>query len=224
MHRTMTRIAALATFTAMTATASSATLAYSSFDTGDEGWIAQQGPAGAPYAVHWNPSGGVPTGNINYWDQTSYNPEWFSASASFIGSGDFSQAVNNGGVSFDWATDLGSAAQMVQVAFTGGYQGGSILWAETVASVGTGWANYDFSFDSTTLWMLEANSTTTIATMADMTGVLSATDGLFITADTVDGMDGSCWLDNPMIHSVPAPGALALLGLASIVGARRRRN
>ena len=72
--------------------------------------------------------------------------------------------------------------------------------------------------------MLEANSTTTIATMADMTGVLSATDGLFITADTVDGMDGSCWLDNPMIHSVPAPGALALLGLASIVGARRRRN
>jgi MYXO-CTERM domain-containing protein len=37
-------------------------------------------------------------------------------------------------------------------------------------------------------------------------------------------MDGTAWLDNPMIYSVPAPGAFALLGLASIVGARRRRD
>ena len=227
MTRTTTLIAALATLTAVSATASATTLAYSSFDTGDEGWTAQQGPAGSPYAVNWNPTGGVPTGNINYWDQTSYDAEWFSASASFLGGGDFSSAVNNGGVSFDWAADLGSAAQMVQIAFTMGsnQSSGAVLWADAVATVDGHWYHYDFGFDPSTTWMIQiVGNPPAVATASDLNNVLSAVDGMFITADTVDGMDGNVWLDNPLIYSVPAPGAFALFGLASIVGARRRRG
>jgi hypothetical protein len=226
MTRNTTLIAALTVLTAVSATASAATLAYSSFDTGDEGWTAQQGPAGSPHAVNWNSTGGVPAGNINYWDQTSYDAEWFSASASFLGGGDFSSAVNNGGVSFDWAADLGSAAQMLQIAFTMGsnQSGATVLWADAIATVDSHWYHYDFGFDSGTTWMIQSGGNpATIATTSDLTNVLSAVDGMFITADTMDGMDGTAWLDNPMIYSVPAPGAFALLGLASIVGARRRR-
>ncbi len=222
---TTAMIAALAVLSTLSATASAATLAISTFDTGDEGWISQRGPTGSPYTVNWNPTGGVPTGHINYWDHTSYDYEFFSASSSFLGSGDFSQAAGNGGVSFDWGTDMGSASQMLQIAFTSTYLGSTVLWTETPATIGPGWTNYDFAFDSTASWMIEINGAPVgAATSADISGVLAVVNGMFITADTVDGMDGNCWLDNPMIYSVPAPGAFALLGLAGIAGTRRRRR
>ncbi len=227
MTRNTTLIAVLTMLTAVSTTASAATLAYSSFDTGDEGWTAQQGPAGSPYAVTWSSTGGVPTGNINYWDRTNYDEEWFSASASFLGGGNFSSAVNNGGVSFDWAADLGPTTQIVQVAFTMNYtpNSGTVLWSDAIATVDGHWYHYDFGFDSATTWMIQSSGgPATVATTSDLINALSAVDGMFITADTVDGMDDNVWLDNPMIYSVPAPGALALLGLASIVGARRRRG
>ncbi|HCV23663.1 MAG TPA: hypothetical protein DGN59_09395 [Candidatus Latescibacteria bacterium] len=224
MNHTTTIIAAFATLTAITTTASAAVLAVSTFDTGDEGWIAQAGPTGTPYAVAWNPTGGVPTGHLEYQDATSQSAEWFSASASFLGAGDFSQAVGTGGVSFDWVTNVGSATQTVQIAFTGNYAGGSILWAELPELVAGGWANYDFAFNPTASWQIEIGPSSTLATMADISGVLSSVDGLFITGDTVVGMDGTCRLDNPTIYGVPAPGALALIGLASLLGTRRRRS
>ena len=204
-------------------TAASATLAYSSFDSGNEGWIAQQGPAGSPYNVTWNAAGGNSGGYITYWDQTSTDSEWFSASSSFLGGGDFSQAVNNGGVSFDWMADIGTGGQLVQIAFTT-IGGQSVLWAETVATVNGHWYHYDFSFDSSTAWMLQSSGNpATLATTSDLTDVLSSVGGMFVTGDTIDGMDGTCSLDNPMIYSIPAPGVLGLCGLASIVGMRRRR-
>lgn len=217
-------IAALATVAAISGAASGNTLAVSTFDTGDEGWIAQAGPLGTPYAVNWNPTGGVPSGHLGYQDATMQDYEWFSASSTFLGNGDFSQAVNNGGVSFDWSANIGMPGQNVQLAFVSNYAGGSILWTETTAQVGSGWSHYDFALDLTTTWLIEVGSSTVYATSADLAGVLSSVDGLYITADTLIGMDGSCWLDNPTIYSVPAPGAIALLGVASIVGTRRRRG
>lgn len=223
MTRNTTIFVTLATLTAMSSAASGGTLAFSSFDTGDEGWTAQAGPGAPQYTTNWNPTGGTPTGHIQYQDATSNDAEWFAASAGFLGNGDFSSAIGNGGVSFDWSADYAPSAVNVQIAFVGGNQ---ILWTETLASVGTGWNAYDFAFDLTTAWMMTDNNTNTTnaATTGDMYSVLSSVDGLYITGDILYGMDGTCSLDSPRIYSVPAPGALALLGVASIVGTRRRRQ
>jgi MYXO-CTERM domain-containing protein len=49
-----------------------------------------------------------------------------------------------------------------------------------------------------------------------------------ITGETWTGVSETTWLDNPRIWmkdvSVPAPGALALLGLSGLAGSRRRRS
>lgn len=228
MHRTTTIIAALATLTAISTSASAATLAMSTFDVGDEGWTAQRGPGATNYGVAWNAAGGNPTGHVQYYDQTNQDAEWFSAPTSFLGTTGFAQAVGNGGISFDWAADLGPGGSVnLQVAFTSTYAGGTVLFAEAPASINTGWNNYNFNFDSTTSWLLtpmNPGGNAVNATSADLTAVLSSLTGLYITGDIVVGFDGTCSLDNPTIYSVPAPGALALLSVAMIAGRRRRRS
>jgi len=227
-HKTIA-IAALTTLTAMSVTASATTLTSSSFGMGDEGWTAQAYISSPSSAVAWSAAGGAPDGYISYVDGTTQDSEFFSASSSYLintntGTNDFSQAVGNGGVSFDWGADLGTAPQTIMVVFVGGYMAGSGIWAEVTATVNGYWGSYDLAFDATTVWMFDAGFGPMVATTAELTGVLSSLDGMFITADTVPGLDGICMLDNPTIYTVPAPGAVALLGLASIVGGRRRRS
>ena len=82
-----------------------------------------------------------------------------------LGNGDFSSAIGNGGVSFDWSADYASGAVNVQIAFVDGNQ---ILWTETLASVGTGWNAYDFAFDPTTAWMMTDNTTSTTNSFSDV--------------------------------------------------------
>jgi hypothetical protein len=230
MNHIATITATLTTLVAVSATASaSVTLASSTFTTGDEGWMTHVGGGGASGAVDWSPAGGAPDGYISYDDVTSQGYEFFSAPSSYLvnvnnGTNDFSEAVGNGGVSFEWAATLGGAAQTLQVAFRSGYLAGSTIWADVPATANGQWGSYDLAFDATTLWMFDAGFGSSVATTVDLMGVLSSLDGMFITADTMPGMDGLCALDNPTIYSVPAPGAVVLLGLASIVGARRRRD
>jgi hypothetical protein len=67
---------------------------------------------------------------------------------------------------------------------------------------------------------------TTIMTPGDMTyfAVQSTTDviGSIVTSDPTGGSAGDLF-DNVDMYSLPAPGAIALLGLAGLIGTRRRR-
>ncbi|MDP7574263.1 MAG: hypothetical protein QF723_04055, partial [Phycisphaerales bacterium] len=64
-----------------------------------------------------------------------------------------------------------------------------------------------------------------LATMNEINSVLANVTGMDITGETWTGINETTWLDNPRIYmNVPAPGALALLGVASIIGSRRRRG
>jgi hypothetical protein len=223
MTRNATVFAAIATVTALGTATSASTLAFSSFANGNEGWSMQAGPGATNYNATWNAAGGTPDGHIQFWDTSISDAEFFMASSTFVGSGNFSSAVANGGVSFNWKTDFLPAGQTIQIAFDTTYAGGTILWAETTAVTGMAWNHYDFAFDTSVQWWSQSNGVQSLATMADLNGALASVSGLYITGDLLYGLDGTCSLDSPRIYSVPAPGALALLGVAAMLGTRRRK-
>ena len=226
MHRNTATIVALTTLTAMTALTAAATvdLAYSSYDVDFDGWQARDTLNGniTYYQPDWNAAGGMPTGHIEFHDITA-GGYVFEAPTQFTG--DFSAAIGNGGVSFDWMADMIQDGKRASVIFI---SNGVRLWTgsdpDPIAGI---WHSFNFNFDATGGWNVDygLGGGVQAATTADMYNVLSSVTRMDITGETWTGIVETTWLDNPRIYmSVPAPGALALLGLASLAGTGRRRR
>jgi hypothetical protein len=224
MHRNSTflGIAALALLST-SASAAITDLAISTFDTSVDGWTVRDTVNGnvSYYTPLWNAAGGMPTGHVQFSDVT---PGGYVFEASSAFSGDFSQAVTDGGVSFDWMADQIQDGKRASVIF---WRDNVRLWASSdpdpAADV---WHSFEFVFNMNVAWQIDYGSGGQLATMADLNYVLSGVSGMDITGETWTGMIETTWLDNPRIWTriVPAPGAIAMLGLAGIAGARRRRT
>jgi hypothetical protein len=218
-------LSALTALAAITSVANAATidLAYNPFDTGIDGWSVRDTVNGNVtfFSPSWNAAGGMPDGHLEFSDITP-GGYVFQGSQDFIG--DFSSAANIGGVSFDWK------ANQIQ----SGKRAGVILWRDGVRlstasdpdPAANVWHSFDFAFNMSSNWSVNYGSGSQTATMADVVYVLSNVTGMDITGETWTGMSETTWLDNPRLYTqdVPAPGALALLGVASIVGLGRRRR
>lgn len=75
------------------------------------------------------------------------------------------------------------------------------------------------------VWNFNGNSTLTHwgATFEDQLGVPNPSE-ISISLTYFDGVQYAAGLDNIELTAVPGPGALALLGVAGVVGRRRRRT
>ena len=140
-------------------------------------------------------------------------------------SGDFSAAVNNGGVSFDWMADMIQSGKRASVIFwSGNVRLSASSDPDPAANI---WHSFDFSFDTSVSWMINygAGGGSQLATMNEISSVLGNVTGMDITGETWTGISETTWLDNPRIYmQVPTPSALALMAVASCVGIRRRRR
>jgi MYXO-CTERM domain-containing protein len=221
-NHTLLGLAAL-TLLATTASAGIVDLAISTFDTDAEGWTVRDTVNGQVtyFNPSWNATGGVPTGNIEFSD---ISPGGYVFQAPDAFTGDFSLAVTNGGVAFDWMADQIQDGKRASVIL---WRNSARLWASSDPDPAAGvWHSFNFVFNMSVDWQIDYGSGAQQATMADLSYVLSDVTGMDITGETWTGMIETTWLDNPRIHArnVPAPGALALLGIASLAGTRRRRN
>jgi hypothetical protein len=219
----------LAVLTTVTTVASAATvdLAYSSFDVDQDGWRSRDALNGtiSYFPVDWNASGGMPTGHIEFADITQ-GGYVFEAPTQFTG--DFSMATGIGGVSFDWMADMIQDGKRASVIFT---SNAVRLWAGSNPDPAPGmWHSFNFNFDANAGWKVDfgQGAGAQAATISDIGLVLGNVTGMDITGETWTGVSETTWLDNPRIWmkdvSVPAPGALALLGLSGLAGSRRRRS
>jgi hypothetical protein len=223
----MSRIPTIAVLAALCSasltTAATIDLAYTPFDSGIEGWQVRDTVNNNVnyFTPDWLAAGGVPTGHLEFADVTP-GGYVFEAPDSF--EGDFSQAVsNNGGVSFNWKADMIQDGKRASVSF---YRGGARMWMVSDPDPTEGiWHSFNWTFAMATGWQINYGSGTQLATLGDMQYVLSDVTQMDISGETWTGVSETTWLDNPRIYmqDVPAPGALALLGLAAATGRRRRR-
>ena len=226
MQRTNGLLVALSTITAMTSFASAATvdLAYSPYDADQDGWQVRDrlNNVITYYQPDWNPSGGMPNGHLEFADITA-GGYGFEAPTQFTG--DFSAAYNNGGVSFDWMADMVQMGKRASVIL---WSGNTRIWASSNPDPAANiWHSFDFTFDTSVSWMVNygQGGASQLASMSDISSVLGNVTGMDITGETWTGISETTWLDNPRIYmQVPAPGGLALLGMAAIAGIRRRRH
>ncbi|MDG1838664.1 MAG: PEP-CTERM sorting domain-containing protein [Phycisphaerales bacterium] len=225
-----TTAAVLVVLTTVTSFASAATidLAYSSFDANHDGWQSRDTLNGTTsyFSVDWNATGGMPTGHIEFADITQ-GGYVFEAPTQFTG--DFSMATGVGGVSFDWMADMIQDGKRASVIFHS--SNGVRLWASSNPDPAAGiWHSFSFNFDANAGWKVDfaQGAGAQTATVNDISQVLGNVIGMDITGETWTGVSETTWLDNPRIWmrdaDAPAPGALALLGLAGIAGSRRRRR
>ncbi|MDG2422491.1 MAG: hypothetical protein P8M22_00780 [Phycisphaerales bacterium] len=214
-------------FAALAATAISAPamastyLAHSNYDNDVDSWKVRDNLSGnvTYFTPSWAPSGGVPTGHLEFADVT---PGGYLFEAPDHFHGDFSSAVGNGGIFFDWKADM----------IMDNKRPGVSLYRDGVRLIGLGsfglaesqWHHLDFAFDLSAGWLVDLGNGAQTATMADIQWVLEDVDDLRIVGETWTGVSETTWLDNPTIYTnVPAPGALALLVGAGLILPRRRR-
>jgi len=226
MSRISPTFAVLAALTTMTAASTAATvdLAHTPFDVDQDDWLVRDTVNGVVsyYMPDWKPSGGVPDGHLEFADVT---PGGYVFEAPVQFSGDFSAAVNNGGVSFDWMADMIQSGKRASVIFwSGNVRLSASSDPDPAANI---WHSFDFSFDTSVSWMINygAGGGSQLATMNEISSVLGNVTGMDITGETWTGISETTWLDNPRIYmQVPTPSALALMAVASCVGIRRRRR
>ncbi|MDY7107080.1 MAG: choice-of-anchor R domain-containing protein [Planctomycetota bacterium] len=142
----------------------------------------------------------------------------------------FNELINWDG-SLDWwiYTDAGGSPGSIYA--SGSAQNVNPVFDQTVGS----WDFYDFTFDfggggvavdaNTTYW-LALHAAADWSARDDLYWSASAANGSLIGHE--DYMNQGNWASNGNQHSfqlyeIPAPGALALLGLAGLAGTRRRR-
>lgn len=197
-------------------------VAHTGFDNGLEGWQVRDTLNGAVtyFTPTWMPNGGVPDGHMSFQDVT---PGGYIFEAPNAFHGDFSALVGTGGVFYDWGADHIMPDRRSSVSF---YNGSVRMWAASGQGLPTNvWTRFDFGFDLSAGWKVDYGSGAQTATLADLQYVLSNVTDMTISGETWTGIIETTWVDNPTIYrSIPAPGALALLGVAGILTGRRRQR
>ena len=117
----------------------------------------------------------------------------------------------------------GIGGELADVVLTGA--GMSIGINFGVQPVNGSWVSVSTLVDESADWMMinsfaSATLSDTDATMSDIQAVLADLDGFYIRGEYTNGGDASA-IDN--VDFVPAPGAIALLGMGGLMTARRRR-
>lgn len=193
-------------------------IAISTFDTGDDGWIAvdlpnslgNPPPVLATYSLTYNASGGNPGGFVSMTDVTG---DWvmFSAPAAFLGN---KSAAFGGAIVFDLQSDFGGIDGYPAVTLVGD---GMALYYPTTAPATT-WTAYGIQLLPTG-WKLGDYVAGPEPTAAEMQGVLSNLTALYINSDWTFGVETS-GLDNVVMAghmaAVPEPGSLTLASLGSL--------
>lgn len=203
--------------------AGTASAAESHFDAGDEGWtfaevdfaISANPPhVAAVNPLAWKDTGGHPGGYVEITRDPSPLWNWFSAPAAFLGD---QSALYGGTLTYDLIDSAGGAGSEILPAVM-------LVGAGTTLYINSGWP--DDAWTSYSIMLKEAGWYTDFfdpagspATQAEFQAVLADVQGLYIDGDWT-GVPNSMGLDNVVM--TPAPGSLALAGLAIIVARRRR--
>jgi MYXO-CTERM domain-containing protein len=145
----------------------------------------------------------------------SFNSGGFAYTVTAFGTGSQQLFNNPGLVSTDSAVDA------IRITFTSG----------NVTAVGGNFFSSDINFNaiaaSVTVALSDGQSVTFNSSSAnDFRGFTSTQTITSLTIDAIDPPAGPAWstLDNLYVgQAIPAPGAMALLGLGGLAAARRRR-
>jgi hypothetical protein len=140
-----------------------------------------------------------------------------------------------GSLSIQGGTDAGNNGAFFQFAFSmAGLSDLSVSYASQRTNTGFNTQTWSWSVDGVTFTDFQTITTPQLATSFLNTGVIAldtlaalddaTTAFLRVTFDGATAATGNNRLDNMLFTAVPAPGAIALLGVAGLVGARRRRG
>lgn len=201
------------------AIASTAVAGIYTFDSDAQGWsLANDGQDFAFDGTIGNPGGAISARDI------VSGSIWFFGSPT-VEAGNRSELYGNA-VTWDILGITGnhtSASTGADVMLTG--NGMQIGLDMGVLPVNGQWTSWSALIDESAGWQTvssfsSATLTGTIADEAMIRGVLSDLTGVYIRGEFTNGADSTA-IDNVSI--VPAPGALALMGLSGLVAGRRRR-
>ena len=193
--------------------------------------------AGATYSYGIADQGAQTTGSVltgshastaTVWSSPAGNGSTYSLSATAWGVGDYFQVTVDtrgyGDISISWdQTRSGSGPSVfdLKMSVDGGANFTTVNTGYTVVQAG-GTGTGTSSWSTSTSSVQTGFTTTTIAgsTAAQKASVIFR----FVNTSTV-ASGGTNRIDNILVtgNAIPAPGALALLGVAGLIGARRRR-
>ena len=122
-------------------------------------------------------------------------------------------------ITFDVTSQAASVITFVIQQRTGDLEGsasaGSVRWTNVAVAQGSSSVTLTVGQNSNGLWSVNGNGLACLSNVSYMSMRLGTTGAGAV------GFNGS--IGNLQYNLVPAPGALALLGVAGVVGARRRR-
>lgn len=192
----------------------------STFDTDTEGW----GVFNDARDLVWTGAIGNPPGALRATDIGDGRAWYFAASSAYLG--DMSAYF---GEQLSWdiiglvgnQTSLTGRADVILSSPT--LNLGVVLGVQPVLNQ---WTSWQVPLSDAANWrvmssMPNGNVSATVATPAQIQSVLSNLTGLYIRGEYTSGADSSA-IDNVLL--VPTPGAVALLGLAGLLAAPRRRR
>jgi len=181
----------------------------STFDEGDEGWT-RNTPSDPAASISWFSTGGNPGGYIRFNEPGQGTVDFFNAPAMFLGN----QGGKYGGeLSFDLRINGNSNSANVSDGVR--LVGAGLTLTYEIARPTTEWQSYEIPLIEGD-WRVGG----VLATEAQLRSVLSDLDRLNIRADWIIGAE-QVSLDN--VRLVPAPGSAAVLAMAGMIAARRRR-
>jgi hypothetical protein len=116
-------------------------------------------------------------------------------------------------ITFDVTSE--AASKITFVIKESAFAAGSVRWTNVAVGAGSSSVTLTVGQDSGGVWSVAGNG------MADLSNVSFMALKLGTLTGGATGFNGS--IGNLQYNLIPAPGALALLGVAGLVGARRRR-